>query len=100
MPGFKKVAVVGASGLLGQSMVKQLAVAGLELTLISREPSKLKSVFPDIKAKYAYADPSDPKSIQAAFTGLYHSLMGLIGRSRCGRFVDRDKCGGSAKTIC
>jgi uncharacterized protein YbjT (DUF2867 family) len=76
MPEFKKVAVVGASGLLGQPIVKQLAAAGFELTLISREPSKLKSIFPNIKAKYAHADPSDPKSIQEAFTGLYHIFLG------------------------
>jgi uncharacterized protein YbjT (DUF2867 family) len=100
MTGFKKVAVVGASGLLGQPIVKQLAAAGFELTLISRETSKLKSVFPYIKAKFAHADPSDPKSIREAFTGLFQFFLGLMGRNRGGGFIDGDECGGCAKAIC
>jgi uncharacterized protein YbjT (DUF2867 family) len=69
MSAFKKVAVLGASGLLGQPVVKQLVAAGFDLTLVGRDSSKLKSVFPNVKAKFVQADPADPKSIQEALTG-------------------------------
>ena len=67
---FKKVAVLGASGLIGQPVVKQLVAAGFDLTLVGRDSAKLKSVFPGVKAKFATADPADPKSIQEALTGI------------------------------
>ena len=70
MPAFKKIAVLGASGLVGQPVVKQLANAGFDLTLISRDSAKLKSAFPNLSgAKFVQADVSDPSTLKEAFTG-------------------------------
>lgn len=71
MSGFKKIAVLGASGLLGKPVVKQLANAGFDLTLISRDSSKLKTAFPGLNsAKFVQADPSDASALKKAFTGI------------------------------
>jgi uncharacterized protein YbjT (DUF2867 family) len=69
MSAFKKVAVLGATGLVGKPVVKQLANAGFDLTLISRDSSKLKSVFPGLNAKFVQADPADPSALKEAFQG-------------------------------
>jgi uncharacterized protein YbjT (DUF2867 family) len=70
MPAFKKIAVLGASGLIGQPVVKQLANAGFDLTLVSRDSSKLKSAFPNLSGtKFVQADVSDPSTLKEAFNG-------------------------------
>ena len=67
---FKKIAVLGASGLIGQPVVKQLANAGFDLTLISRDSSKLKSLFSNLSgAKFVQADSSDASALKEAFSG-------------------------------
>jgi uncharacterized protein YbjT (DUF2867 family) len=69
MSAFKKVAVLGATGLVGQPIVKQLVNAGFDLTLISRDSSKLKSVFSGVNAKFVQADPADQSALKEAFKG-------------------------------
>src|SRR5579859_1666927 len=69
MTAFRTVAVLGASGLLGKPVVQQLSKAGFDLTLISRDSSKLESAFPGLKAKFVQADPSDSTAYQDAFQG-------------------------------
>jgi uncharacterized protein YbjT (DUF2867 family) len=70
MTAYKKIAVLGASGTIGRPIVKQLAEAGFDLTLISRDTGKLKSAFPALKdAKFVEADPADPKALEKAFSG-------------------------------
>jgi len=66
---YKTVAVLGASGLLGKPVVKQLSDSGFDLVLISRDSSKLESAFPDLKAKFVQADASDSKALEEAFSG-------------------------------
>lgn len=70
MSAFKRIAVLGASGLLGQPVVKHLAEAGFDLTLVSRDSAKLKSVFSNLSgANFVQADVSDPATLKKAFTG-------------------------------
>jgi uncharacterized protein YbjT (DUF2867 family) len=69
MSAYKKVAVLGATGLLGKPVVRQLSNAGFDLTLISRDSSKLKSLFSDINAKFVQADPADPSALKDALKG-------------------------------
>ena len=67
---YKTVAVLGASGLLGKPVVKQLGGAGFDLVLVSRDSSKLDSAFPGLKAKLVQAEASDSKALQEAFKGI------------------------------
>jgi short-subunit dehydrogenase len=70
MVTYKKVAVVGASGLLGKPMVKQLAKAGFELTLISRDLDKLKETFSVLSdIKFRKVEPDDAEGLKEAFKG-------------------------------
>jgi uncharacterized protein YbjT (DUF2867 family) len=70
---YKKIAVLGASGTLGRPIVNQLANAGFDLTLISRDSAKLKFAFPTITdAKFVEADLADPKSLEKAFEGAHN----------------------------
>jgi uncharacterized protein YbjT (DUF2867 family) len=70
MSSFKKIAVLGGSGTIGRPVVKQLAAAGFDLTLISRDANKLKSTFSTLSnAKFVEADPADPKALEKAFQG-------------------------------
>jgi uncharacterized protein YbjT (DUF2867 family) len=80
MSAFQKIAVIGASGLIGKPVVKQLANAGFDLTLISRDVSKLKAAFPSLSnAKTVQADPSDPAALKKAFAGTAPEMAELTG---------------------
>jgi len=71
MAAYKKVAIVGASGVLGTPLAKQLAQAGFELTLISRDSAKLKETFRSINGiKFEEAESTDAKALKKAFTGI------------------------------
>jgi len=68
---YKSVAVIGASGLLGKPLTAQLSKAGFEVTVISRDTSKLKSTFNHLNnIKYVDAEASDAEKLKEAFTGL------------------------------
>jgi uncharacterized protein YbjT (DUF2867 family) len=69
---YKKVAVIGASGLLGQPVVRQLAKAGFDLTLVSRDSSKLKATFGDLDVNYVEAESSDTEGLTNGFRGTSH----------------------------
>jgi short-subunit dehydrogenase len=67
---YKNIAVIGASGVLGQPVVQQLAKAGFDLTLISRDSEKLKSLFNELdKVKYVQVESSDAEGLKKAFKG-------------------------------
>ena len=58
MAPFTTVAIIGASGLLGQRVTRQLVKAGYNLTLISRDTAKLKRALGGLKGvKYVAAEP-------------------------------------------
>jgi short-subunit dehydrogenase len=68
---YKTVAIVGASGLLGKHMVKQLAKGGFELTLISRDSKKLKETFNLISdVKFKQVEPDDAQGLKEALEGI------------------------------
>ena len=70
MAAYKKVAIVGASGVLGTPLAKQLAQAGFELTLISRDSAKLKKTFGSLNGiKFEEAESTDAQALKEAFTG-------------------------------
>jgi short-subunit dehydrogenase len=70
MEGYKKVAVVGASGLLGKPLVKQLAKSGFDLILLSRDSTKLRDAFRDVSGvKFKEVEPSDEDGLVEALTG-------------------------------
>lgn len=82
MTAYKKIAVIGASGLIGKPVVKQLANAGFDLTLISRDASKLKSTFPSLSnTKTVQADSSDPAALKEAFSGSGTAMTELTYRN-------------------
>ena len=45
----RKVAALGAHGLIGQSVVEQLVSPRFDLSIVSRDASKFKYIFPNIK---------------------------------------------------
>jgi short-subunit dehydrogenase len=70
MEGYKRVAVVGASGLLGKPLVRQLAKAGFDLTLLSRDSTKLRDTFRDVGGvKFKEVEPNDEEGLIEALTG-------------------------------
>lgn len=71
----RKVAVVGASGVLGKPLVRQLVKAGFELTLISRDSAKLKKAFRNLNSLiFKEAESTDAIALAEAFTGILSAL--------------------------
>src|SRR5579862_4832547 len=72
MSSYRNVAVIGGSGLLGASVVRELAKAGFDVTLVSRNSGKAKSKFIAFpKIKYIEAESSDPQALKEAFKGIF-----------------------------
>jgi len=78
MEGYKKIAIVGASGVLGKPLVKQLARAGYELTLISRDSAKIKEAFGLLDVKFKEAEADDAQALREAFTGI-DAVVSVVG---------------------
>ena len=62
-----KIAVIGATGLLGQPVTKELIKAGFEVTIVARTPAKAQDLFPQIPV--IEGDVKDIKSLKKAFSG-------------------------------
>ena len=58
----RKLAIAGASGQVGRLVVPRLSGSGIELVLLGRDPSRIRTIFPE-HAAFGYDDMS------AAFTG-------------------------------
>jgi uncharacterized protein len=70
-PEYQRIAIIGASGLLGKPIVNQLSKAGFALTLLSRDSSKLKKTFSDLKGiTFVEAEVDDTEDLKKAFKGL------------------------------
>jgi uncharacterized protein YbjT (DUF2867 family) len=68
---YEKIAIIGATGVLGQPLVKQLYRAGFDLTLISRDGAAVKQTFKHLGGlKVREADTEDPLSLKGVFKGL------------------------------
>lgn len=63
----KRILIIGSTGMLGKPVTRQLLDAGFEVTLLARDPEKVKKVFPDVK--FAIGNVFDRKSLVAAFQG-------------------------------
>jgi uncharacterized protein YbjT (DUF2867 family) len=62
-----KILVIGASGMIGKPVTRELAKAGFKLTLLARNPQKMRELFPGLKI--AEGDVLDPLSLVSAFEG-------------------------------
>lgn len=70
-----KIAVIGATGLLGRPVTQELIKAGYAVTIVARDPAKAQALFPN--AKVVQGDVQDLESLRNAFEGqqaLYLSL--------------------------
>jgi uncharacterized protein YbjT (DUF2867 family) len=63
----QKILFIGATGMLGKPVAKELIAAGYQLTLLARDPSKAQQLFPDVRI--VRGDIFDRASLQKTFTG-------------------------------
>lgn len=63
-----KILFIGATGMLGKPVAKELIQAGFDITLLGRDISKLQSLFPGIATKQG--DVFDKATLAAAMTGM------------------------------
>ncbi len=70
-----KILFIGASGMLGMPVAKELLKAGFELTLLARDEKKMQKIFPG--AKIFKGDIMDQASLEKAFTGQQTVYMNL-----------------------
>ncbi len=73
-----KIVFIGASGMLGNPVARQLISDGHELTLLGRDEEKLKKLFPS--AIIAKGDVYDKESLVKAFAGQHAVYMNLSVR--------------------
>lgn len=80
----KKLAVIGATGLLGQPVTNELLKAGYELTLLVRNPEKVKQIW-DNEVKVIKGDLQNAADLQNLLQqqeGLYVNLSVVQGSSK------------------
>src|SRR5258705_7767599 len=70
-----KIAFIGATGMLGKPVAKQLIAEGHALTLLGRDEDKLKALFP--RATIVKADVFDKAGLLKAFEGQDAVYMNL-----------------------
>ena len=58
---------IGASGMLGKPVAKELIKAGFEVTLLARDEDKMKQLFPT--ARIIQGDIMDTTSLEKVFAG-------------------------------
>jgi len=63
----KSVAIIGATGLLGKPVARQLISEGFNVTIITRNVEKAKGIFPDTKV--LYGDLADKSSLITVLQG-------------------------------
>ena len=71
----RKIAIIGATGILGKPVTQQLVQAGFEVTIIARDVEKARNIFPN--AYVIYGDLEDKISLFEALKGqetIYLSL--------------------------
>jgi uncharacterized protein YbjT (DUF2867 family) len=80
----RRIAVIGATGMLGQPVASALVEAGMRVTALSRNPEQAKLLLP-AQAKIAVADVRDEDSLRrgmAGSDGLYLNLAIAPGDRR------------------
>lgn len=63
-----RILFIGASGMLGKPVARELIHAGFDLTLLARNPAKLQALFPGCRT--IQADIMDPVSLRNAMEGM------------------------------
>ena len=74
----EKVAVVGASGMLGKPVVEALLKAGFKVRVIGRDKIKLTELFGD-RVEYGIADVGDKATLEPALSGCDGVHINLAG---------------------
>jgi len=85
------ILVIGASGMLGRPVTRELAKAGFNLTLLSRDVHKMRELFPGIRT--VEGDVLDPLSLVGAFEGqdaIYMNLQVQRGISQSYPLPERE----------
>ncbi|MFJ9827269.1 NAD(P)-dependent oxidoreductase [Streptomyces sp. NPDC101160] len=75
-----KLTVFGATGGIGQEIVRQALSAGHEVTAVVRDPARFTVAGPGLDV--FRSDLSDPESLRTAVSGRHAVLSGLGARSR------------------
>lgn len=63
-----KILVIGATGMLGKPVAKELIAAGFDVTLLVRNPDKIRQEFPQVNL--VKGDVFDKQSLLSAFSGM------------------------------
>lgn len=87
----KKILVIGASGMIGKPVTRELIKAGFDITLLARDPQKMQTLFPGVKI--IAGDVLDPTTLHAAFAdqdGVYVSLQAKRGALSSGMLPERE----------
>lgn len=71
----QKILFIGASGMLGKPVAKELIKAGFEVTLLARDINKMKQLFPGVKV--IQGDVFNSESLVKAFAGQEIVYMNL-----------------------
>jgi uncharacterized protein YbjT (DUF2867 family) len=89
--GIKKILVIGASGMIGKPVTRELIKAGFDVTLLARDPQKMHLLFPGVKI--VQGDVLDPMTLPAAFEGqegVYINLQAKRGALQTGVLPERE----------
>ncbi len=84
-----KVAVTGGTGTIGQAVVHALAARGDEVTVLTRDPSKARSVLGPVEA-VEWRDPTGEPAPAAALAGR-DAVVNLLGESISQRWSEAAK---------
>ena len=85
------ILVIGASGMIGKPVTRELSRAGFTLTLLARDPYKMRELFPGIRT--VEGDVLDPLSLVSALEGqdaVYISLQAPRGVSQSYPLPERE----------
>ena len=83
----KKIAVIGATGMLGIPVVEELIKAGFEVTALVRNPGSASKRLPS-QTRIIKADAADLDSLKRGLEGYRRGLSELVDcpRRKKGRF--------------
>jgi hypothetical protein len=90
-PVIKKILVIGASGMIGKPVTKELIKAGFDVTLLARDVQKIHILFPGVKV--VEGDVLDPMTLPAAFEGqegVYINLQAKRGALQTSVLPERE----------
>lgn len=71
----RKIAVIGATGLIGKPVTQAILAAGFHVTIITRDIEKAKAIFPNVHI--IYGDLEDKTSITEALKGQEQIYLNL-----------------------